>query len=201
MTTAVATPAAVAPQRMTLEHYLATPVTNRHVEFINNEIIEMASPTVAHQFILEALNDLLYPYKHSEAFKAKVARLILAPMDVLLPSGNIVQPDLFVVFDFATRNPSTARVEAVPEWVCEILSPSNEYYDLVTKKKLYEQAGVQEYWIADPMGQQLEAYELRNGRYETLHHLSTTGTLASNVLQGFAVDVQALFATATGAPQ
>jgi Uma2 family endonuclease len=195
MTTAVPKPAAVAPQRITLEHYLATPVTNRHVEFINGEIIEMAGASDNHLNVHEFLMDLMYTYKRSDFMVKQNARLRYHPLDWVTPMGQVLQPDIFVVFNYTTRNKNQSRCYVVPEWVCEILSPSNEYYDLVTKKKLYEQAGVQEYWIADPMGQQLEAYELRNGRYETLHHLSTTGTLTSNVLQGFAVDVQALFAT------
>jgi Uma2 family endonuclease len=37
-----------------------------------------------------------------------------------------------------------------PDWVCELLSPSNEKRDLVDKLKVLQLAGVSHYWIANP---------------------------------------------------
>jgi Uma2 family endonuclease len=41
-------------------------------------------------------------------------------------------------------------VPVIPDWVCEILSPSNRSHDLVRKKAILHQAQVPYYWIIDP---------------------------------------------------
>jgi Uma2 family endonuclease len=117
-----------------------------------------------------------------------------SPLDVVLPSGAVVQPDWFFVFDFLNRAQLYKRIELVPEWVLEILSPFKVNHDLVTKHHLYEQAGVRENWIVDPMSSQVEAFELRNEKYYTLHPMTDVGILHSTVLPGFLQDVKALFA-------
>ncbi len=62
-----------------------------------------------------------------------------------------------------------SRLRGVPDLVVEILSPSNPDHDLKTKRRLYEQAGIPEYWIVYPDEQQVLQLVLENGRY--------TGTL------------------------
>ncbi len=46
--------------------------------------------------------------------------------------------------------PSEYPVETRPDWVCEVISPSNRRTDLVTKRGIYERAGVPWYWQVDP---------------------------------------------------
>jgi hypothetical protein len=56
-------------------------------------------------------------------------------------------------------------IEGVPEFVCEILSPSNARYDRLTKTDLYARFGVAFYWLIDPVEATLEAFELRAGAW------------------------------------
>jgi Uma2 family endonuclease len=51
-------------------------------------------------------------------------------------------------------------IEVVPDWICEVLSPSNAAHDRVTKRNLYARHGVAHYWIADPFERTLEALQL-----------------------------------------
>ena len=37
----------------------------------------------------------------------------------------------------------------VPDWVCEVLSPSTRAHDLKRKRPLYAKAGVQWMWVVD----------------------------------------------------
>jgi Uma2 family endonuclease len=37
-----------------------------------------------------------------------------------------------------------------PDWVCELLSPSNEKRDLIDKMRVLQLAGVPHYWIGNP---------------------------------------------------
>ena len=45
----------------------------------------------------------------------------------------------------------------MPDWVCEVSSPSNARFDRVTKAKLYLEAGVPALWLVDPDARVLEA--------------------------------------------
>ena len=47
----------------------------------------------------------------------------------------------------------------------EILSPNNSKHDLDTKFKLYEEAGVLEYWIVEPVEKMILVYTLVNERF------------------------------------
>jgi Uma2 family endonuclease len=63
--------------------------------------------------------------------------------------------------------PRSAFVSLVPDWVCEILSPSTANYDRRTKARIYHQAGVTWRWLVDPNAQTIEAYR-RDGDFWVL---------------------------------
>jgi len=66
--------------------------------------------------------------------------------------------------------------------------------DLNDKFHLYERVGVREYWVVDPSGS-LQSYSLADsGRFGNPVILEGSGKLESTVLQGFTLDVAALFA-------
>jgi Uma2 family endonuclease len=47
----------------------------------------------------------------------------------------------------------------VPDWVCEVLSPSTAGYDRGLKRRIYLERGIRFLWIVDPSERTLEAYE------------------------------------------
>lgn len=61
--------------------------------------------------------------------------------------------------------PEDHRFEVVPDWLCEIVSPSTAQKDRIIKLPLYAQYGVSFVWIVDPLAQTLEAFELQQGRW------------------------------------
>jgi len=61
--------------------------------------------------------------------------------------------------------PEDHRFEVVPDWACEILSPSTAKKDRVVKLPVYARFGVAYVWLVDPAAQTLEAFELREGRW------------------------------------
>lgn len=56
------------------------------------------------------------------------------------------------------HEPETAYIETVPDWVCEILSPSTENLDRGPKRRIYARAGVGHLWLLDPTARLLEAF-------------------------------------------
>lgn len=57
--------------------------------------------------------------------------------------------------------PDDHRFETVPDWACEILSPSSAKQDRARKLPLYAQFRVAHVWLVDPLARTLEAFALR----------------------------------------
>jgi Uma2 family endonuclease len=56
--------------------------------------------------------------------------------------------------------PDTAYFTLVPDWVCEVLSPSTEKLDREEKLPYYAAHGVRHAWLLDPVDKRLEVYIL-----------------------------------------
>lgn len=66
------------------------------------------------------------------------------------------------------RLPDTAFFPLVPDWVCEIVSPSTASLDRVKKLTVYAREGVGHAWIIDPCARTLEVLRLDAGRWTIL---------------------------------
>jgi len=64
--------------------------------------------------------------------------------------------------------PEDHRFRVVPDWVSEVLSPSSERHDRVTKRAIYAEFGVAWYWLVDPRAQTLEALALQQGEWQVI---------------------------------
>jgi hypothetical protein len=63
------------------------------------------------------------------------------------------------------RPPATGRVGVIPDWVCEVLSPTDRAHDLRRKRDAYARVGVRYRWYRDPESQVLQSFELRRGQW------------------------------------
>lgn len=61
---------------------------------------------------------------------------------------TIVQPDIMIVCDKDKLDGK--RCNGAPDFIIEIISPSNPADDYIRKLYYYKNAGVREYWIVDP---------------------------------------------------
>lgn len=84
-----------------------------------------------------------------------------------------VAPDVMVIFEVPSGGRDNYKIweeGQVPSVIFEITSSGTKNQDQEFKKTLYEQLGVQEYWLFDPKGEwiseQLKGYRLRKGEYE-----------------------------------
>lgn len=69
--------------------------------------------------------------------------------------------------------PETAYFTVVPDWVCEVLSPSTSALNRNEKLPLYAKLGVRHVWLVDPIARSLEVYALGDeGRWREVrgHH-------------------------------
>lgn len=134
------------PEIFTLEQYEALP-ENRRAEVFEGVIYDMSSPSQVHQTILLELSTLLNTYTKSKKGNCKV---FPAPFDVLLSDSplTILQPDIMIVCD--KNKLDGKRCNGAPDFIIEIVSPSNPSDDYIRKLYYYKNYGVREYWIVDP---------------------------------------------------
>jgi Uma2 family endonuclease len=128
------------------------------VELIKGRLVVSPSPNILHQTIIGLLLDRLMA-----AAKKSGSRAIVSPMDVTLSDDTILQPDLLYVAK-ARRAIIKERVEGAPDLVIEIISGSARR-DRVVKLDLYARYGVSEYWIVDPISQQIDFLINENSRF------------------------------------
>ncbi|MCK7500048.1 MAG: Uma2 family endonuclease [Comamonadaceae bacterium] len=98
---------------------------------------------------------------------------------------TVVQPDVLAVCDPAKL--SERGVRGAPDWVLEVLSPATAGHDQVRKRRIYEQAGVREYWMVHPTDRVLTVYRLENGAYGSPDTQLLEGTTPVGVLPGVVV--------------
>ena len=138
----------------TFEGILALPEGER-AELIDGEMFMMALPTRGHQDAVTWLFGEIYTYIQGKKGKCRVYSSGFA---VFPKKDNInyVEPDVTVVCD---RNKLDERgCNGAPEWVIEVVSPSSIKMDYERKKKLYQESGVEEYWIIDLEKEQVKVY-------------------------------------------
>ncbi len=142
-----------------------------------------AAPYIDHQRISRHIQFQLY----SQIELPGNGEVFNAPTAVQLSDHDIVEPDLLVVLaprgSFLTKR----TVAGPPDLIVEILSTSTRRKDRELKLNLYQRAGVDEYWIVDPVARNLVKY-VRRGPVPT-----PAGTFTDSVtcegLDGVVVDL------------
>jgi Uma2 family endonuclease len=135
-------------------------------EVLNNTLYMSPSPVFNHQQILGEL--YLKIGNHTATNRSGV--VVIAPFDVYLEEQmSAVQPDLIFI---SNRNKKIigddGYAHSAPDVIIEILS-KDEDRDRKLKKVIYEKAGVKEYFIGDPRTKLVEAFVLKNRKYNTVY--------------------------------
>ena len=147
--------------KLTYEDYLLLPEDGRRHEIIDGEHYVTPAPLFRHQQI--ALS-LAYAFRtHLAPSRAGV--VIVAPFDVVLSESDVVQPDVMFVRTERRHIIRPKNIDGAPDLVIEILSESSRQRDLTIKRKLYESAGVAEYWLVDPDDERVTIYRREAGTF------------------------------------
>lgn len=164
------------------DEFLSLPESMDRIELLDGEVIVSAAPSPLHQHVL---GELLIRFRAWQLVHPP-ASVGLAPLDVRIAPGRIVQPDLFLVLPgFSPR--ASAPLDLVPDLVVEVVSAKRSY-DRITKRSIYADAGVAEYWIVDPFLEQIEQVS----GLETVT-VYTTGSVESRVAPGLVVALAEIF--------
>jgi len=88
--------------------------------------------------------------------------------------------------------PTDHRFTVVPDWVCEILSPSTESKDRDIKMPIYARFGVHFAWLVDPRKHTLEAYALEGGTWREIGRLAGSGRVSLPPFEAVAISLEDL---------
>lgn len=181
-----------------IDDYLTlTDSTNRLIEFTDGRIEVLEMPTIAHQRILLYLLMLFKKFVDER----QLGEVLMAGLRVQVDEAKFREPD--IVFLHKDRK-TTATVEnrywVGSDLVVEIVSddPASRERDLIQKRETYAEAGIPEYWIVDPAEQRISVLVLESGVYQPLADFAPGQEARSRLLDGFSVDVAAVFRAADG---
>jgi Uma2 family endonuclease len=153
------------PDSFTADDVRALPDDGKRYETVHGELLVTPAPGGLHQPVLMRLIVALTPYLISNG---RIAELLTAPADITFGLDSLVQPDLFVADTRAFLHSGDWRDVTTLHLVIEILSPSTVRADRVTKRRLYQERGIAEYWVVDIEQRQVEVWtpEARSPRVE-----------------------------------
>ena len=160
-------------------------------EIIYGVAYAMSAPNTIHQQISIALASEFFTF-----LKGKPCKAFHAPYDVRLfyeedeSDDTVVQPDVMVICDPKKIGEEGCR--GAPDLVVEILSPSNNVFEMERKLKLYREAGVREYWVVDPKNKHISIYRLKGKDY-ILQTSSIQDSVQSEILPGLEISLTELF--------
>jgi Uma2 family endonuclease len=183
------TPAeATSRPRKTVDDLMALPDDVR-AELIGGEIYVTPSPTPDHQAVLWNLIRLLGNWA-----AARRPGRGFPELDVHLPSGDVVRPDVVFV---AKENLSivTDRVRGAPDLLVEIVSRNHPERDRIVKRDLYARNGVREYWIVEREDGAVQVLALDGASHAPAGYFGRGATVRSRAWPDLALPVDEILAT------
>ncbi len=146
--------------------FLATPA-HQVSEIINGSLVTQPRPAPKHACAYSRLG-IVIGSPFDMGIRGPGGWVIIDEPELHL-DGHILVPDLAGWRkERLPTLPDTAWFETVPDWICEIQSPSTAQYDRGIKRDIYAKQGVKHLWLLDPEAQLLEAFELRDGAWVLL---------------------------------
>lgn len=186
---------AASKREATLSDFLAIPAEERWHELLAGEIVPRAVPSGEHG---GAQTDLVI--RLGPAFQRPAGRggpggwWLATEVEILLPTGSVVRPDVAGWRrERVPTRPTGMPVEIAPDWVCEVLSPSNASDDTVKKLRIYHAASVPHDWLLDPRAKTLTVMRWSNDGYTTVLAAERGEVVRAEPFDAIELEVSTLF--------
>lgn len=171
----------------TRDTVLALPDDGNRYELVDGELLVSSAPRGPHERAVWQLHLMVAPYVETHRLGATG----MAPADLDLKSGQLLQPDLFVVGLVGGREPLDWPDYPVPLLIVEVLSTSTARYDRITKRRRCQRTGVLEYWIVDVDARAVERWHAEDERPEIL--ADTIDWLPNDSMPSLRIDLPTYF--------
>lgn len=165
------------------------------IELIRGFVIQKLVPPTIHQMVSGNLICQIGNQIDRKSGCEMIGRLGVRPFekpgDKPEDVDTFLVPDLQIVLD-RSKFDKYGCIGA-PDMVIEILSPATRRLDLGIKRELYEEAGVTEYWAADPDEKTVQVYILEDGKYRAPLVYTANDTIYVSILEDCRVDLSEVF--------
>ena len=177
--------------KLTYDDFVLFPDDGKRHELIDGEHYVTAAPNIRHQQILLELAFLIRRWLEDH----RVGRVFMAPLDIVLSTFDVVEPDLLYVSNARADALAGIHVRGAPDLVIEVASKGTRKRDETIKRRLYERAGVTEYWIVDPEIDAVRVYRREGERFGRAIELlrESQDTLETPLLPGLAMPLSRIF--------
>ena len=168
---------------------------DEYVELIRGKIVRMSpAPSSSHQRVSVNVTSEIHSF-----LKGKPCKVFSAPFDVRLSrlqsdaqTITVVQPDVCIICDLTKIDEKGCH--GAPDLIVEILSPYTSKKDVRDKFDLYEEAGVLEYWVIEPLDKIVDVFILKEGKYALVRKYVSDDLVPVNIFPGFSLDMKEIFA-------
>lgn len=159
----------------------------QRAELIDGDMYMMAPPSRIHQELVSELTQIIGGHIKSKGGSCKVYP---SPFAVFLNADdkNYVEPDISVICDRDKLNDKGCA--GAPDWIIEIVSPSTQRMDYLTKLFKYRTAGVREYWIVNPIKGTVQLYSFEGEEDST--QSSFSDSITSTIFKDFSICIEDL---------
>ncbi len=144
-------------REVTIEEFLAKAEREERIELIRGTIVEKAAPLPEHSLAQSGIDRHVgHLFARRPGGRLPGGWWFFTELDIRL-GREVYRPDICGYRRERMPEPPRSKlIELPPDWVCEILSPSNADRDRVEKLETYFKAGIPHYWIVDPAAGTLE---------------------------------------------
>ena len=161
-------------------------------ELVDGEVV-VADPSFEHQEIAARLLEALRAWTRAGAGRGRAGfggNWVLGP-------DQTYKPDVWWVDEAQAARITGARSDVPPVLAVEVRSPGTWHVDIGRKLTTYEHGGVAELWLVDTPARSVIVLR-RSGPaapgFDVTEELDETTQLRTPLLEGFVLDIAALFA-------
>lgn len=173
---------------VTFEDYM-THYAEAHTEWVEGVVIKMSPVTLIH----DSLSGFWYLLMREFLEQTHLGQVFREPFVMrITPDSPAREPDLQIVLKEHTGIIQETMTAGAADVVIEIISKESVSRDRGEKFVEYEAGGVREYWLCDPLRQEVDVYAL--GEDEIYRRVDLeNGVFRSTVLSGFYLDTKVLW--------
>lgn len=180
----------------TLEDFLAIPPHQRFHEILDGELVQKTLPSAKHGSSQSRLSAILGGAYDDSLGGQPGGWFLMTEVEILLPGRQPVRPDLVGWrVERMSELPDEFPIKLRPDWVCEVVSPTDPARDTVIKYRDYARAGIPHYWLVDPTAQSLTSLVLQDEHYMIQAEGKSGQTIAAQPFELISIAVDRLFRT------
>ena len=164
-------------EHVTYQDVLDAP-EHKVAELIHGKLYLMSRPAGPHIYAVSRLSGLLVSSFMPDIDGPDSWQIYHEPELHLIKDIKVMVPDLAGwKLETMAKPPQDHKFTVMPDWICEVLSPSTRKKDLDLKAPEYAEVGVEHLWMVDPAAQTLQAFELQAGEWAQIADLKNNDTV------------------------